>query len=243
MEIQQYFGGIGSISITSTRNEVTFSVQDMKSITSIIIPHFDNYPLESAKKVDYNLWKQCIKIRTAEETLTQSRLEQIIAIKGAINLGLSDKLKLAFPDIKVIPRPEFIVSDLPLNSQWVSGFTAGDACFAFSISKDSNAVQATYQIHLHVREEPLLIKIQEYFGLVGHINSYGAKTSVEYKISRLLDLNSKIITHFDKYPLSGTKLHNYLIWREMVVLFSNKAHLTPDGKAKLIELKSTLNKI
>src|SRR5690606_38513982 len=52
-EIQQYFGGIGSISIVSTRNEVNFSVQDIKSITDVIIPHFDKYPLESAKKIDY----------------------------------------------------------------------------------------------------------------------------------------------------------------------------------------------
>lgn len=56
------------------------------------------------------------------------------------------------------------------------------------------------------------------------------------------NFNLYIIPHFDNYQLFGIKFHNYLIWRQIVVLLSNKAHLTPEGKAKLIELKSTLNK-
>lgn len=71
---------------------------------NVIIPHFDKYPLESVKKVDYLLWKQCVSLKFTEGKLTQSTLEQIIAIKGAVNLGLSDKFKIAFPDVKVLVR-------------------------------------------------------------------------------------------------------------------------------------------
>ena len=40
-----------------------------------------------------------------KEHLTLDGLRKIVAIKGAINLGLSDKLKLFFPDIVPVERP------------------------------------------------------------------------------------------------------------------------------------------
>jgi hypothetical protein len=52
--------------------------------------------------IDYKLWKQCVYLKTAENKLSLEGLEQIISIRGAINLGVSDKLKLTFPHVKVI---------------------------------------------------------------------------------------------------------------------------------------------
>ena len=84
--------------------------------------------------------------------MTISGLERIIAIKGALNLGLSDKLKIAFPHIKVLTRPQFVVNEGKLNPHWVSGFTTGDAYFTFSITE--KFIRASYAIHLHKREIP-----------------------------------------------------------------------------------------
>jgi len=206
----------------------------------VIIPHFNSYPLQSAKKIDYGLWLQCINIKTAEKGLTLSSLEQIIAIKAGLNLGLSDKLKTAFSHVKVLARPEYIVSEGVLNPYWVTGFSDGDGCFTFSIREDSS--RAAYVINLHKRDKPLLLKISEFFGSKGIVGSYGAQTSAEMRITSRSDLNTLVIPHFDKYQLSGIKQNHYLIWRQMVILITNKAHLTPDGLAKLKELKSTLNK-
>jgi len=68
------------------------------------------------------------------------------------------------------------------------------------------------------------------------------KTSVEYRISRLSDLNSKVINHFAEYPLTGIKLNNYLIWCQMVNILNSKTHLTEEGLAKLKALNFLLNK-
>lgn len=156
-EIQAFFGGIGNI--TFHKDTVHYRVQDMESIRNVIIPHFDKYPLESAKMIDYKLWKQCVYLKTAENKLSLEGLEQIISIRGAINLGVSDKLKLTFLHVKVIPRPEFVVNEGRLNPHWVSGFSCGDCSFTFSITE--NLIRASYAIHLHKREEPLLLKIME----------------------------------------------------------------------------------
>jgi hypothetical protein len=61
--IQSFFGGIGNIYISSNKETVRYFIEDMKSITSVIIPHFDSYPLQSSKKVNYDLWKQCINLK------------------------------------------------------------------------------------------------------------------------------------------------------------------------------------
>lgn len=239
-EIQKFFGGIGKINILPKDQSITYLVRDMKSLTNVIIPHFDNYPLQSAKKIDYGLWKEYILLMANKEHLTQAGLEKIISIKGAINNGLPDKLINAFSHVKVLTRPEFIVSKEKLNPYWISGFTEGDGSFTFSTG---TSLYACYEISLHKRDEPLLLKINEFFDSKGNVRSYGAMTSAKYNITAKSDLNSLIIPHFNRYSLFGVKLHNYLIWRNMVELITNKLHLTPEGKAKLIELKSTLNKI
>lgn len=47
-KIQEFFGGIGTISIT--KSVARFAVFGFNDITNVIIKHFDNYPLQSAKK-------------------------------------------------------------------------------------------------------------------------------------------------------------------------------------------------
>jgi hypothetical protein len=240
-DIQSFFKGVGSITVESNRNVANYLVQDINSITNIILPHFDNFPLESAKKIDFDLWKQCLLLIINKEHLTREGLEKIVCLKEVINLGLPEELRNSFPNIISIARPQYIVNEGPLNPYWIAGFSEGDSSFTFSIS--ANKVYASYEIGLHKREEPLLLKIKEFFGSKGSIYSYGPQTSAMYRIKATPDLNILIISHFDNYNLSGVKLQNYLIWREMVVLLTNKEHLTSEGLAKLKLLRSTLNKI
>lgn len=211
----------------------------MDSIKDVIIPHFINYPLKSAKSIDFKLWIQCVNSKTAVNILSLKNLEEILSIKGALNLGLSNNLKHTFPHVKIISRPEFKTSEDKLDPYWVTGFTAGDGSFGFSIGKSSHA---SYEIGLHKREEPLLIKIMEFFDNRGFVKSYKAQTSARYRITKISDLNTLIMPHFDKYKLSGVKHLNYLIWKEMVELMTNKLHLTDEGLAQLKLFKLTLNR-
>jgi hypothetical protein len=42
--IQDFFGGIGSVSKPNNTSMVEFRVSALKDIINIVIPHFDNYP-------------------------------------------------------------------------------------------------------------------------------------------------------------------------------------------------------
>ena len=84
---------------------VYYIVNKLSDIINIIIPHFKAYPLKSEKFIDFQLWEQCIKLKERKEHLTESGLNELLSIKSVLNLGLSDKLKAAFPNVIPKPRP------------------------------------------------------------------------------------------------------------------------------------------
>jgi hypothetical protein len=98
-----------------------------------------------------------------------------------------------------------------------------------------------FSIGLNEREQPLLIKIQSFFG-TGNIFRTTGNKAVHYKINGTAHLYSIIINHFDSYPLVGAKQPHYLIWREVVSLMNAKVHRTSEGKLKIRSLVGKLNK-
>ena len=70
----------------------------------VIIDHFERYPLLTKKREDFELFSQIFNLIDRKEHLTLSGLQQIVSIKASINLGLSEYLKAAFPDITPVQR-------------------------------------------------------------------------------------------------------------------------------------------
>jgi hypothetical protein len=210
-KIQSFFRGVGVISIPSTRNAACLKITKLDDLIHIIIPHFKQYPLQGAKKIDFYLWLQCAELMKNKEHLKEAGLYKILSIKSVLNKGLPDKLKAAFPNVKSINKPLLEVDNTPLNPNYVSGFTEGDACFSVNVSSRTNQVIAIYKADLHNKEIPLLHKLQEFFGGVGKINASSLRDSACFTVAKKADLVKVIIPHFDAYKLVGYKLKNYLI--------------------------------
>lgn len=62
IQIQEYFRGIGYISNPNKNLTVEFRVSTIKDLTSVIIPHFDKYPLLTKKYFDYMFFKKVVKL-------------------------------------------------------------------------------------------------------------------------------------------------------------------------------------
>lgn len=71
----------------------------------VIIPHFDQYPLITKKLGDYILFRAVVEFMKNKEHLTMEGLHKIASLKASLNLGLSDKLKRAFPVLDTVARP------------------------------------------------------------------------------------------------------------------------------------------
>jgi hypothetical protein len=101
--IRNTLGQIGNITIRKD-SYVEFIVSSKKDI-EILIKHFESYPLLTQKWSDYQLFKQTFILIKNKEHLKMEGLNKIVSLKSVLNNGLSDNLKIAFPNIIPEIRP------------------------------------------------------------------------------------------------------------------------------------------
>lgn len=188
-----------------------YRVASIKDLANVIIPHFEKYMLNTQKRADFELFKQAIALMNRKEHLTMDGLRRIVAIKAAMNKGLSGVLKLAFPGVIPVKRPKV---QLPksLDPNWLAGFASGESSFSLNIKKSTNhrlgkAVDLRFKITQHQRDRDLLSFIIR--GLkCGTLQVNG--NCVEFIVTRYQDIKSIIIPFFHKYPIQGSKKRDYL---------------------------------
>lgn len=83
-----------------------------------------------------------------------------------MNRGLSDALKVHFPNIVPSVRPIFDDIDIK-DPNWLSGFTSGEGCFLVRVRNSSNInnlpkVELIFQITQHKRDINLIRSLIAY---------------------------------------------------------------------------------
>jgi hypothetical protein len=111
--IKAYFGGVGIISENKLKDMCAFRVSSPKQILEQILPHFDKYSLVTKKHIDYLLFKNIVEIMLNKKHLTENGLQEIVNLRASLNLGLSDKLKKAFPKTIPVERQIFTKQQIP----------------------------------------------------------------------------------------------------------------------------------
>jgi hypothetical protein len=138
-------------------------------------------------------------------------LTEILNIKAGLNLGLSSKLKEAFPALKVQTRPS-LEFQYELNPQWLTGFVAGEGSFSASpYNLKIKAYRARFFISQHKRDLVLLEHIASYLG-TGTVYKTGIFT-YNYEVSSYKNNHDVILPFFNKYPLPvvSLKAKNFFI--------------------------------
>ncbi len=242
-QIQQYLGSIGSIHLDHTRNRVIYSIDSNKDLKKLII-HIEKYPLLTQKAADFLLFKQVVELISNKAHFTIEGLNQIVNIKASMNLGLSDKLKSEFAGYTPVERPVVNNDNIP-DPAWISGFVSGEGNFDVRMPQTSNAVgsrvQLRFRITGHVRDLKLMENIVKYFGS-GKVYKYNGKAAVVLTIVKFSDITDILIPFFNKNPLVGVKLYDYLDWCKIHKLMYEGNHHTIEGINSIRELKSGLNR-
>lgn len=101
-QIQKFFG-VGNV--TLYEDSCHFQITKFGDLV-FIIEHFNLYPLKTQKYADFLLFKQSFDIINDKKHLTIEGVHQLISIRASLNKGLPERLKLAFPNIKPVVRPE-----------------------------------------------------------------------------------------------------------------------------------------
>jgi len=241
--LQHQIGGIGSIHLHGSRDIVNYSIDSIEDLNKFIL-HIEKYPLLTQKAADFLLFKQAVKLFNNKAHLTVKGLNQLINIKASMNWGLSDKLKSEFANYTPVERPVINYDNVILDPYWISGFISAEGNFDVRIpstnSKLGYRVQLRFRISQHSREIILIEKIVEYFGS-GKIYKYGGKSAISLTIVDFTDITNIIIPFFNKNPIIGIKLYDYLDWSKIHNLITNRSHLTVEGINSIRKIKSGMN--
>ena len=80
----------------------------------------------------------------------------------------------------------------------------------------------------------------EYLGS-GKISKYSGKSAISLSIVDFSVITKIIIPLFNKNPLIGIKLYDYLDWCKIHNLMLNRYHLTAEGLVSIREIKAGMN--
>jgi len=69
---------------TNGINSVQYVVESIQEL-QVIVNHFNNYPLVTAKASDYLIFRQCFEIIKQREHLTEKGLLKLIGLKRSLN--------------------------------------------------------------------------------------------------------------------------------------------------------------
>ena len=244
--LKEYLGGIGSIHLVKNGEVVNYSIDSIGDLNKLIL-HFEKYPLLTQKGADLFLFKKAVQLVNNKAHLTSEGLIQVVNIKASMNnLGLSDTLKLEFPEYTPVEKPIINSDNVSLDPYWISGFVSAEGNFDVRMPKTANGlqrrVQLRFRISQHSRDIRLMEKIVEYFQ-AGKIYKYsGGKSAVSLSIVDFSDITNKIVPFFNLNPIIGVKLYDYLDWCKIQSLMAKRAHLTAEGITSISEIKSGMNR-
>ena len=239
------FFGVGTIRLKASNNSAIYSVQSVKDLICVIIPHFDKYSLITQKRADFELFKQVLGLMVKKEHLTKEGLQEVVNLRASMNKGLSETQKGAFPDSVCVERPLLQLTE-SINLGWLAGFVDGEGCFLISVVRQAKnnvgfTVALRFSITQHSRDLKLMEELVRVLGC-GSIVMQPKKGTVELVVTKFGDIQDKIIPIFDQYPLQGAKSLNYRDFCKGAQLIKAKAHLTPEGLNQILEIKTGMNK-
>ncbi len=154
------------------------------------------------------------------------------------------------PRLRAPLTKEQIQAEL-LHPQYVAGFVDGEGSFVVGFGRHKTLkrgieVRVQFSIELRADDYEILHRIMKTIGC-GKIydasyDRYGWYPHVTYKIGSTKDMERYLIPFFDRTPLQAKKREVYRIFREIVLMFRRKEHLTDAGFQKIQKLREKYRK-
>jgi len=241
--IKQVLGIDKSLYYNKSDNTLKLRVSNLDVLINNVIPHFNKYPLFSQKRVDFLLMCKIVELVQEKKHLTTEGLNEILSIKAAMNLGLSDKLQNEFLTVKSLTRLP-VDTGIP-NKDWLEGFMEGESCFFVRIynsprSKLNYAVQLAFIITQHSRDKVLLENISRLLEC-GRVETRKSGDACDFVVTSFNDFKKYMIPYWENYPLIGHKSNDCKDFLRVYEIMLTKGHLTEEGLAKIVEIKNSMN--
>ena len=128
---------------------------------------------------------------------------------------------------------------------YISGYVDGEGCFCVSIRpRKSNRtgweVVASFAIAQNKDRAEVIRLIKNYFNC-GFIRKNIGDNTLKYETRNLNNLITKIIPHFENYPLQSGKKKDFEVFKKICQKMNKGKHLTKKGIIEISELTSKMN--
>lgn len=116
--------GVGNIKFHKSRDSVLFYVARFEDIVEVILPIFEQFPLQTTKYLDFKSFKEAINIKLnykKRDTLTKTDLKKINNLKASMNSlrSISDK------------ELDILKKRINIDPSWLIGFVEGEGTFGY----------------------------------------------------------------------------------------------------------------
>lgn len=135
--------------------------------------------------------------------------------------------------------------DMKLEPWYVTGLCEGEASFSVSFNWRQKLnvgieTRPSFSVTLNARDLELIRALRNYFRC-GAIRFSRFDNTYKFEVRSIADLNQKIIPHFRKYPLSGSKARDFQAFARICEMVKANLHLNKKHLREIIELAYQMN--
>ena len=130
-------------------------------------------------------------------------------------------------------------------SSYISGYVDGEGCFTVSFSPRRKLrmgweVRPSFSVSQNADRAEVLSAIYTYFGYGGFRPDRSDKT-LKYEVRNLASLLTRVIPHFEQYPLMSSKRRDFETFATICKLLEGRKHLSREGLREIAGLAVTMN--
>ena len=130
-------------------------------------------------------------------------------------------------------------------NQYISGYVDGEGCFNVSFSKRDKftlgwETKPSLSVSQNENRSETLYKMQKTFKCGFMRRDFSDKT-LKYEVRSLNDLITKVIPHFDLYPVLSSKQKDFKLFKTICFLMQKGEHKNKKGLQKIVKLACKMN--
>ena len=128
---------------------------------------------------------------------------------------------------------------------YLSGYADGEGCFCVTFNRSKRhkfgwEIRPSFSVSQNCDRSEVLVIYQQIFGC-GTIRPDRSDRTFKFEARSVSDLATRVIPHFERYPLRSSKQNDFERFAAIVQLMQRGAHLTQDGFAEIVQLSAALN--
>lgn len=240
--------GVGKVKLVKTRNSAEFSVSVFEDIVRVILPIFQEFPLQTTKYLDFTSFSEAVQIKLRSQSsgsrkiISKTDLIKIKNLKTNMNSGRLIINKEQLKDLE---------NKVSINLWWLLGFVEGEGTFGYKHLVPYFQL-AQHQKNLFVLKaiESFLIKL---FSNVSP-NAIGNKEfNIDYALNpqtgvysmtvlKMDALFNYIVPLFNSMPFFTRKALDFHYWVISVIIHKYGYYYLPDGKKIALQISQSTNK-